>query len=201
MSRDRFRMRSLDFSDDLILPAVDSASNRNEYKEYSGDKLWPALKAPNLTAICKPIVWKMWEPRCLTTLWTSTTCYRHSFAFICYADREVVSEIRAECDMVINNRTQFCCGREICLKPGRLKIGWMLWSYSVPEAERVISMTIFLLDYTDISREKYLLTFWNVNWCAVFLFPGKCFVAVCVGVLWAGMCGKYKSDVVSLLIV
>jgi hypothetical protein len=34
----------------------------------------------NLTTICEPIVWKMWEPRRLTTLWASTTCYRDSSA-------------------------------------------------------------------------------------------------------------------------
>jgi hypothetical protein len=36
---------------------VVSASNRNEYQEYSwGGEAWPALKADNLTAICEPIV-------------------------------------------------------------------------------------------------------------------------------------------------
>jgi hypothetical protein len=33
----------------------------------------------NLTAICDPIVWKMWEPQRLTTLWASTACYNDSF--------------------------------------------------------------------------------------------------------------------------
>jgi hypothetical protein len=38
-------------------PGVDSASNRNEYQEYSeGGKGRPAPKADNLTAICEPIV-------------------------------------------------------------------------------------------------------------------------------------------------
>jgi hypothetical protein len=32
----------------------------------------PARKAKNLTAIYEPIVYKMWEPQHLTTLWTST---------------------------------------------------------------------------------------------------------------------------------
>jgi hypothetical protein len=41
----------------------------------------PARKADNLTAICEPIVEKMWEPRRLTTLWASTACYRDSFTF------------------------------------------------------------------------------------------------------------------------
>jgi hypothetical protein len=39
----------------------------------------PAREADNLTAICEPIVWKMWEPRRLTTLWVFTACY----LFIC----------------------------------------------------------------------------------------------------------------------
>jgi hypothetical protein len=53
-------------------PGVDSASNRNEYKESSWGKGWPACKADNLTAICEPIVQKMWEPRRLPTLWAFT---------------------------------------------------------------------------------------------------------------------------------
>jgi hypothetical protein len=43
-------------------PRVDSASNRNEYKEIfweGGDKALPALKADNLTAISEPIDMKM----------------------------------------------------------------------------------------------------------------------------------------------
>jgi hypothetical protein len=56
-SRVRFPMRSLDFSIDLILPRVDSASNRNEYQEiFLGGKERPACKVDNLTAICEPIV-------------------------------------------------------------------------------------------------------------------------------------------------
>jgi hypothetical protein len=35
-----------------------------------------------LTAICEPIVQKIWEPRRLTTLWASTACYRDGFTFI-----------------------------------------------------------------------------------------------------------------------
>jgi hypothetical protein len=40
-----------------------------------------ARKVDSLTAICEPIVWKLWEPRHLTTLWASTACYRGSFTF------------------------------------------------------------------------------------------------------------------------
>jgi hypothetical protein len=39
----------------------------------------PARKADNLTAIYEPIVWKMWEPRRLATLWVSTACCSDSF--------------------------------------------------------------------------------------------------------------------------
>jgi hypothetical protein len=42
----------------------------------------PARKADNLTAICQPILLKMWEPRCLTTLWASAVCWTDSFTFI-----------------------------------------------------------------------------------------------------------------------
>jgi hypothetical protein len=40
-----------------------------------------AGKTDNLAATCEPIVEKMWEPRRLTTLWASTTCYRDSLTF------------------------------------------------------------------------------------------------------------------------
>jgi hypothetical protein len=39
----------------------------------------PVRKADNHTAICEKIVYKMWEPRRLTTLWAFTACYRDSF--------------------------------------------------------------------------------------------------------------------------
>jgi hypothetical protein len=42
-----------------------------------GDR--PLRKSDNLTAFCEPIVYNMWEPRRLTNLWASTTCYRNSF--------------------------------------------------------------------------------------------------------------------------
>jgi hypothetical protein len=42
----------------------------------------PARKADNLTAICEPIVYKMWEPQPLTVLWVSMARYRDTFTFI-----------------------------------------------------------------------------------------------------------------------
>jgi hypothetical protein len=45
-------------------------------------KARPARKADNLTAICEPIVQKMWEPQPFTPLWAFTACYRDSFTFL-----------------------------------------------------------------------------------------------------------------------
>jgi hypothetical protein len=50
-------------------------------RNLPGGKGRPARKADNLTAICESIVYKMWEPRRLTTLWAFTACYRDSFTF------------------------------------------------------------------------------------------------------------------------
>jgi hypothetical protein len=47
--------------------------------------------ADNLTAICEPIVLKMWEPRLLTPLWALTACYRDSFTFHLYIFRQFLS--------------------------------------------------------------------------------------------------------------
>jgi hypothetical protein len=38
-------------------------------------------RADNLTAICKPIFYKMWEPRRLTTLWNSAASYKETLTF------------------------------------------------------------------------------------------------------------------------
>jgi hypothetical protein len=47
-------------------------------RNIPGGKGRPARKA-DLTAICEPIVYKIWEPRRLTTLWASTARYRDTF--------------------------------------------------------------------------------------------------------------------------
>jgi hypothetical protein len=51
-------------------------------KNILGGKGRPARKADYLTAVCEPIIYKMWEPQPFTNLWASTACYRHSFAFL-----------------------------------------------------------------------------------------------------------------------
>jgi hypothetical protein len=54
-------------------------------RNLPGGKGRPARKADNLTAICESTVYKMWESRRLTTLWSSTACYRDSFVMGCLA--------------------------------------------------------------------------------------------------------------------
>jgi hypothetical protein len=44
-------------------------------RNLPGGKGGPAREADNLTAICEPNVYEMWEPRRLTTLWAFTACY------------------------------------------------------------------------------------------------------------------------------
>jgi hypothetical protein len=48
-------------------------------RNLPGGKGAPALKADNLTAMCKTIAWKLWKLRRLTTLCASTACYRDNF--------------------------------------------------------------------------------------------------------------------------
>jgi hypothetical protein len=73
--RVRFPMRSLDFSIEVILPAGKWVPGI-----FLGVKGGRSL-THNFIAICESIVKKMWEPRRLTILRASTTCYKHSFTF------------------------------------------------------------------------------------------------------------------------
>jgi hypothetical protein len=50
-------------------------------RNLPGGKGRPACEADNLTAICEPIGYKMWEPQHLTALWTFTAYYSDSFTF------------------------------------------------------------------------------------------------------------------------
>jgi hypothetical protein len=51
-------------------------------RNLPGSKGKPARGADSLTAFSEAIVYKMWEPRLLTTLRAFTACYRDSFTFI-----------------------------------------------------------------------------------------------------------------------
>jgi hypothetical protein len=45
-------------------------------------KARPARKSANLTAICEPTVYTIWDPRHLTTLQDSTAWYKNSFTVL-----------------------------------------------------------------------------------------------------------------------
>jgi hypothetical protein len=50
-------------------------------RNFPGGKGRAAREADNHTAICEPIVYKMWGPRRLTILWAFTASHRDSFTF------------------------------------------------------------------------------------------------------------------------
>jgi hypothetical protein len=62
--------------------------NRNEYQEYFwnifGGKERLAGRADNLATIYEPIVYRTREPQHLTTLRSSTACYRDTFTFLLF---------------------------------------------------------------------------------------------------------------------
>jgi hypothetical protein len=49
-------------------------------RNLPGGKGWPVCEA-DVTDIWELIVYKMWGPWCLTTLWASMACYKDSFTF------------------------------------------------------------------------------------------------------------------------
>jgi hypothetical protein len=51
-----------------IGPGVDSVPNKMSTRIIPGGVWRPVLKAGNLTAVCEPVVRKMWEPWCLAAL-------------------------------------------------------------------------------------------------------------------------------------
>jgi hypothetical protein len=81
--------------------AVGSTQHLTEMstRNLAGDKGRPPRKADDLTAIFEPIVYKMWEPRRLTTLWASAACCRDLFTFIKYnsMDPHLRTSVRYRC--------------------------------------------------------------------------------------------------------
>jgi hypothetical protein len=53
-------------------------------RNLPGGKGRPARNADSLTAICEPTLYKIWEPRRVTTLWAFKASYRGSFTFYLY---------------------------------------------------------------------------------------------------------------------
>jgi hypothetical protein len=50
-------------------------------KNILGGKGQPARRADNPAVFYEPIIYEMWEPEHLTTLWASTACYRDTLTF------------------------------------------------------------------------------------------------------------------------
>jgi hypothetical protein len=48
---------------------------------FLGNRARPVRRAENLTAVCEPTVWNIWETQHLTNLQASTSCYADSFTF------------------------------------------------------------------------------------------------------------------------
>jgi hypothetical protein len=72
MSRVRFPL--------WFLPSIHPLTQTNTRNLPGRSTVWSARKADNLT--CKSIIYKMWEPRLLTTLWASPACYRDIFVHL-----------------------------------------------------------------------------------------------------------------------
>jgi hypothetical protein len=63
--------------------ALNSTQPLTEMSTYFAESSWQA-KGDSLTAICEPIIYKMWKPRRLTALRISKACYRDSFTFLLF---------------------------------------------------------------------------------------------------------------------
>jgi hypothetical protein len=86
-------------------------------RNLPGGKGWTARKADNLTAICESIVYKMREPRRLTTLWASTACYRDNFTFFFLAGdcrRQSAGTIHADISVAPQKISRRC----VCFSVG-----------------------------------------------------------------------------------
>jgi hypothetical protein len=87
-SRVPFPIRSLHFFN-WPNPSSRTVALRSTLTEMSTRNLpggnGRSTREADLSAICEPIVYKVWELRRLTTLWASTACYRDSFFILCSA--------------------------------------------------------------------------------------------------------------------
>jgi hypothetical protein len=83
-------------------------------RNLPGGKGRPARKTDNLTAICEPAVQKMWEPRRLTTLRTSTAYYRNSI-FTCFKIGELIL-LPSQCNCVFRMSLTINSDFLVCFK-------------------------------------------------------------------------------------
>jgi hypothetical protein len=74
-------------------------------KNLPGGKGRPAREINNVTAICEPIFYKIWEPRRLTTLWDFTTCYGIALPYICQLTQLISKSVSNFVIQLMNKRT------------------------------------------------------------------------------------------------
>jgi hypothetical protein len=74
-------------SSSTMAPSSTQPVTEMSTRNLPGGKRQLVHKADNLTAICESIVYKTWEPRCLTTLWASTAYYWGSITFFFYSSK------------------------------------------------------------------------------------------------------------------
>jgi hypothetical protein len=79
------KMEAVSSSDTSVGFKLTAVSNRNEYQVYSGGggEARPLHKDDSLTAICAPIVERVWVHRYLRAQQGSMACYGDSLTFIC----------------------------------------------------------------------------------------------------------------------
>jgi hypothetical protein len=64
---------------------------------FLGSRERPVHRADNLDAICEPILYTMWDPQHVTTLWASTACYMNSVKEFRFGScQSVVTHVKAE---------------------------------------------------------------------------------------------------------
>jgi hypothetical protein len=75
---------------DVVGLGVYSASNRNKYqiqkyKMFLGNRAQSVREAHNLTTICEPTVYMIWDPQHLSILYAFTACYGDSFTYFTHS--------------------------------------------------------------------------------------------------------------------
>jgi hypothetical protein len=123
----------------------------------------------DLTAICEPIVKKMWEPQTLTTLWVSETHYRDRLFFL--PELPVTLYHTILCDLYFETFYQstakgqtgsmFPCSGIIHMKSGKMAVAHILkqsYRHLLREGTQLSCLITFSMD-----DESYGNTEWDLK--------------------------------------